>query len=844
MRSIFSRCYTALVFDRPWLAIFLVLMLVAGFGWYAQYFKLDVSADSLLMEDDRELELSREVNQRYGVRDAVTVAFTPRSMDLLSPRSLEIMADIRDELLAMERIESVDSLLNVPIFGDTPLTGISEDYLTILDPGLDMEEVRAELATNPVFSNAIISPDGTTGAMLASFYLDARYIELVNRRTELRNKRQEEGLSAAEADELQRVSRDFDDYAELAAELRHQDIAHIRGILAGYQDEVQLYLGGAPMIADDLVTFVRADLASFSIGVFAFIVLALGLIFRRVRWVCLPLACCTAAGVIVVGILGLMQWKVTVVSSNFISLLLILTMSLVVHLIVRYRQLRASRRFTNHRRLLRHSVLSMVRPCAYTSLTTVAAFASLVVSGISPIISFGYIMMMGALTSFAVVFLLFPAVLSLMSKEVVTYGAEPRFNPTAALGRFTDRHGKLLLWGYAAVFLLSVMGISRLQVENSFIAYFDESTEIYQGMKLFDDKLGGTLSFDVLINLGGAADGFGDFDDFDDFDDGFDDFDNGFDDGFEEDLNAYWFTADKMNDLKRIHEYLDNYPHTGKVLSFGAVVQLAEQLNGNQPVDSFLWALLYSMLPEALRETVLSPFVSVEEDQARFNVRVIESDPDLNRNELVSGVYQGLLDEFGLEPEQVHITGMLVMYNNVLQSLYQSQILTLGVVLGVITLMFVALFRSVYLAVLGIIPNAIAAALVLGLMGWAGLPLDIMTITIAAVSIGIGVDNTIHYMHRFRREFTRIGNYRETMHHCHSSIARAMYFTSMIIVAGFSILMLSNFTPTIVFGLLTSVAMVAALLGALTLLPQLLLTFRPLGPEHHPASAVPRPAVV
>src|SRR5690554_1471115 len=429
MRSTFSRWYSALVFDRPWLAIFLVLVLVAGFGWYAQYFKLDVSADSLLMEGDSELEFSREVNQRYGVRDAVTVAFTPRSMDLLSERSLEIMASIRDELLAMERIESVDSLLNVPIFGDTPLTGISEDYLTILDPGLDMEQVRAELATNPVFSNAIISPDGTTGAMLASFYLDARYTELVNRRTELRNKRQEEGLSAAEAQELQRVSRDFDDYAELAAELRHQDIAHIRSILADYQEEVQLYLGGAPMIADDLVTFVRADLASFSIGVFAFIVFALGLIFRRVRWVCLPLACCTAAGVIVVGILGLMQWKVTVVSSNFISLLLILTMSLVVHLIVRYRQLRASRRFTNHRRLLRHSVLSMVRPCAYTSLTTVAAFASLVVSGISPIISFGWIMMMGALTSFAVVFLLFPAVLTLMSKEKVTYAAEPRFNP-------------------------------------------------------------------------------------------------------------------------------------------------------------------------------------------------------------------------------------------------------------------------------------------------------------------------------------------------------------------------------------------------------------------------------
>jgi len=843
MRSTFSRWYSALVFDRPWLAIFLVLVLVAGFGWYAQYFKLDVSADSLLMEDDQELEFSREVNQRYGVRDAVTVAFTPRSMDLLSPRSLEIMGYIRDELLAMERIESVDSLLNVPVFGDTPLTGISEDYLTVVDPGLDMDAVRAELVSNPVFSNAIISPDGTTGAMLASFYLDTRYIELVNRRTELRNIRQQQGLSEAEAAELQRVSREFDEYADAAAELRHEDIDHIRGILAQYQDEVQLYLGGAPMIADDLVTFVRADLASFSLGVFVFIVFALGLIFRRARWVLLPLACCAAAGIIVVGILGVMQWKVTVVSSNFMSLLLIITMSLVVHLIVRYRQLRASRRFTSHRRLMRHSVLSMMRPCLFASLTNVAAFGSLVVSGISPIISFGWIMVMGTLTALCVVFVLFPAILMLLPKEVVTYGATPRFNPTAALARFTDRVGRPLLLGYAAIFVLSLVGISRLQVENSFIAYFDESTEIYQGMKLFDEKLGGTLSFDVLINLEGAQAAADDFDDFDDFDDGFDDFDD-FDEGFEEDLGAYWFTADKMDDLKRIHEYLDSYPHTGKVLSFGAVVQLAEQLNGNQPVDSFMWALLYSMLPETLRSTVLSPFISIDDDQARFNVRVIESAPDLNRNELVQGVYQGLQDEFGLAPDQVEVTGMLVLYNNVLQSLYQSQILTLGVVLGVIMLMFIALFRSVRLAVLGIIPNVIAAVLVLGLMGWFGLPLDIMTITIAAISIGIGVDNTIHYLHRFRREFNRIGDYRETMHHCHSSIARAMYFTSMIIVAGFSILVLSNFTPTIVFGLLTSIAMVAALTGALTLLPQLLITFRPLGPEHRVAGASTRQAVI
>jgi hypothetical protein len=822
MSSTLSRWYSALVFDRPWFVIAFLCAITGGFAWYAQDFKLDVSADSLLMEGDPDLEFSRVINQRYGVRDSVTIAFRPRQIDLLSEQSLSIMASIRDELLALERIESVDSLLNVPVFGNTPLTGINEDYLTVLDEGQDPEAVRQELITNPVFSNAIISPDGTTGAMLASFYLDTRYIELINRRTELRNKSNAEALSAQESQELQAVSTQFDAYSAQTAQLRHQDIASIRAILEPFKDDIELYLGGAPLIADDMVTFVQNDLATFSLVVLAFITVALGLIFRQKRWVVLPLICCAFAGVIVLGILGLMDWRVTVVSSNFMSLLLIITISLTVHLMVRYRELRASRRFSDQRRVLRHSVLVMFKPCLYTALTTMVAFGSLVVSGITPIISFGWIMVMGVATALIVVFLLFPALMSLLPAEKPVVASKmSRFSVTTMLAKLTDVAGAKLLWIFALVFVISAIGISRLQVENSFIAYFDDDTEIYQGMKLFDDKLGGTLSFDVLVNLPA--------------DPSFDDFDDGFDDGFEEDpSDAYWFTADKMNQLKQMHEYLDNHPRTGKVLSFGAVVQLAEQLNGNGPVDSLLWALLYTMLPETLRSTVLTPFISVEHNQARFNVRVIESDPELNRNQLINDIRAEMQSNFNLAPEQVQITGLLVMYNNVLQSLYDSQIMTLGVVLGVIMIMFLLLFRSMRVAIICIIPNIIAAALVLGIMGWMGIPLDIMTITIAAISVGIGVDNTIHYMHRFRREFHRLGNYKQTMYFCHGSIARAMYFTSLTIVAGFSILVLSNFIPTIVFGLLTSIAMVVALLGALTLLPQLLISFQGLGPESHP----------
>ncbi|MGM0633795.1 MAG: efflux RND transporter permease subunit, partial [Pseudomonadota bacterium] len=430
-------------------------------------------------------------------------------------------------------------------------------------------------------------------------------------------------------------------------------------------------------------------------------------------------------------------------------------------------------------------------------------------------------------TALVIVFLLFPAMMSLLPAEKKDYGAAKPLPVTEALGRITDRGGQSVLWVYGLVLVVSVIGISRLEVENAFINYFSEDTEIHQGMKLIDEKLGGTLAMDVVVDLSGE--------DEEETDDTAGDDAAWWDDdvaGEEGEGDAYWFTGDRMEELQAIHQFLDQHPQTGKVLSFGAVVEMAERLNDDEPVDSFLWAVLYSMLPDTIRDTVLTPFVSIEENQARFNVRVIESDPDLDRDQLIRDVEQGLQEQFGYSADQVHVTGMLVLYNNVLQSLYESQILTLGVVLFAIMLMFLVLFRSLALAVLCIIPNIIAAGFVLGLMGWLSIPLDIMTITIAAISIGIGVDNTIHYMHRFRREFHRIGNYRDTMFFCHNSIARAMFFTSMTIIAGFSILVLSNFIPTIVFGLLTSMAMLVALLGALTLLPRLLITFKPLGPEH------------
>ena len=823
MLSTLAKRYSDLVFGNPTIVISFLLLLVVFFAWHAQNFRLDASADSLLLADDPDLEFSRQINTRYGVRDSVLVAYTPEG-DLFARDELSRLDELRNDLLAIARVEAVDSILNAPLFGDTPLTAISEDYLTIMDEEQDLALAREEIINSPVFRNALVSPDGETASLLVSFSIDETLQTLVNRRTELRNLARRGEINADDVLELSEVEADFDEYSVVAADRQHQIIETIRNTLDNYRDGAQIYLGGAPMIADDLVTFVRGDLSTFSLAVVALIIFALGLIFRKARWVAIPLGCCAVAGIIMVGILGLMDWRVTVVSSNFISLLLIITISLTVHLMVRYRELRAKCHFSNHDKLLRHAVLSMFRPCLYTALTTAVAFGSLVVSGILPIITFGWMMMMGVATALIVAFTLFPSVMKSLKVDDTQLSGDLRLNLTAALANITDALKGRILIIYILVLVFSLVGLTRLRVENSFIDYFRQSTEIYQGMSLFDDKLGGTLSFDVVVDLPDTEGGFED--DFGGFDDGFEDFSDD-----PADNNAYWFTAPKMDQVKAMHEFLDADPQTGKVLSFGAVVQLAEKLNANQPIDGLLWALLYSRIPETLKETVLNPFVSIEENQLRFNVRVIESAEDLNRNELLRRIEVGVEEEFGLEDEQVRLTGILVMYDNVLQSLFRSQILTLGVVMFAIMLMFLTLFRSLTIAVICIIPNAIAAAFVLGIMGWLNIPLDIMTITIAAVSVGIGVDNTIHYMHRFRREYSRFGNYRETMFFCHNSIGRAMYFTSMTIVAGFSILALSNFIPTIVFGLLTSLAMVVALTGSLTLLPQLLITFKPLGPE-------------
>jgi len=857
----FLQLYLRLVLHKPVIVLILVAIVAALLGSYVPRFRMDASADSLVVEGDPDLEYSREINARYGTGDFVFVTFQP-NQPLFSESALSDLRSLRGDLQALAGVASVDSIFDVPLFkvADVSLSELGDvaDNLPTLDsPGISLEAAAADLGSSEAYRDVLLSADGRTTALIVNFAPNPPLTELLEARTTLREAAGESGLTGAQQAELHAVEAQYTAATIADAAQLHDDITAIRATLDRYRDNATIYLGGVPMIADDLVTFVRSDLVTFGAAILFFIVASLAYLFRKTRYVLIPLTCGLIIALSVVGLLGLLEWPVTVISSNFISLLLIITISLTVHLIVRYRELEQEQPDATHLERLQATLKSMIKPCAYTSLTTVVAFGSLVVSDIPPIIDFGWMMVMGICCAFALTFLVFPAVLVLLPGSPST-AQKKSIDITPALAQFTRRYGTVVLAISLLLFVFSGLGIGKLKVENSFISYFDENTDIYQGMVAIDREMGGTTPLDVIIDLRrpnpfeAQANPFGEQDaGFDDFDDDFDiDFDDGFDIGFEDDFDdgfdldnaftdsdqdvdddaAYWFTSDKMAEIIAIQDYLESLPETGKVLSLATLLGIAYELNDDEPLNSLELAVLYNRIPADYKESLLRPYVSVDDDQVRFSIRVLETSPDLVRQELLQSIQDGLTEKFGFAPEQIHLTGMLVLYNNMLQSLFESQILTLGLVLMVIMIMFLILFRSWKLAIIGIVPNILAAMSVLGLMGWLGIPLDMMTTTIAAISVGIGVDNTIHYVHRYKTRFPEIGDYTKTMVYCHGSIGKAMYYTGFTIVAGFSILVLSNFIPTIYFGLLTSMAMCLALAGALTLLPKLLIIFRPLGP--------------
>ena len=777
-------------------AVFIILLIALfSFGYFSKDFRLDASSETLLIEGDPDLKYLEEVTERYGSKEFLILTYTPNE-NMISEASINNLLSLKYKIQSLKWVHSVITLLDIPLLdnSDAPLQERLQNFKTLKDEGINKERGFKEILSSPVFRNFVISEDGKTSGIIVNIkknkYLDEK------------NKTQEE----------------IELFKDRLKKQNHENILEIRDVIKSYEDIGKIHLGGIPMIADDMMSFIKNDIIVFGLGVFFFIIATLWFVFKKIIWILVPISSCLFSVIIMIGLLGVLGWKVTVISSNFIALMLILTMAMNIHISTRFLQLKKINPEKNIMQLITLTTSKMFWPILYTVLTTIIAFLSLIFSEIKPVIDFGWMMTLGLMTSLIITFTLLPSLIRFVPEGKIFLKEDKQSRITTFFSNISLNNQKTIFSITILAILLSLIGISRLEVENSFINYFSKKTEIYQGMKLIDEKLGGTTPLEVILKfpkkeISKEADD----DEFDDWDD-----DNQNDE-------KYWFTKDKIDTISSVHNYLDGLPQVGKVLSFSSIVDVATLLNNNKPLGTLEMGVLYSKIPDTIKTEIIDPYISIKDNEARINLRIIDSQEGLKRNDLIKKINYDLKNKIGLDEKSFKLSGVLILFNNLLQSLFKSQILTLGLVMIGIFIMFIILFRNVKLSLIGVVPNFIAAFFILGIIGLLNIPLDMMTITIAAITIGIAVDNSIHYIYRFKEEFSKINDYKKTLILCHSTVGKAILNTSITIIFGFSILVLSNFIPTIYFGIFTGLAMLLAMISVLTLLPSLILVMKPFG---------------
>ena len=820
----FAALYERVVLRHPWLALALLGFVMAALLPGLRNFKLDASTDALLLESDKDLRAFRQIAMRYQTRDFLFIAVVPKNGEVFTPETLGMISDLRDELTQVAAVKDIITVLDVPLLSTVTgrMADLGMNFETLRSREVKLAVAREELTTSPLYRNLVASADGKVGAMQIFLKDHPHLPRLSDLRDELLYKRIHGGLSAAQEQELARLRPDYEQAKEEYEASTRVAIAEIRAILDKHRGEATLYLGGMPMIIDDMMTFIQSDMATFGGAVLLFLVVMMGIIFREVRWVALPFASCLYTSTAMFGLLGLVGWKVTIISTNFVSLMLILTMSMNIHLVVRYRELLRDHPDLEQFELVRRTALEMARPSLYTVLTNIIGFGSFVLCDIKPVIDFGWMMSIGLLVAFASTFTLFPALLVMTKRRPLTRPEAQGYAFTESLARLTEKHGKAIIVVSLLMAVVATLGARKLTVENSFVSYFHKDTEIHQGLELIDQKLGGTTPLDIILKFPPEqADAVGTQKGTDDLAAMFDEVESA------ERAPASWFSDDKIARLKAVHAFLEKQPEIGKVLSLNSTLRVAESMNDGKPLGADGIETIYRQMPDAAKANLFTPFVSVYDNEMRLSARIIDTLPGLQRKELLQRIDDGLSKQLKLAPDEYQVSGLLVLYNNVLQSLYQSQILTFGSAMACIMVPLIFMFRSLKVAIIGILPNLLGAITILGFMGWMKIPLDIMTITIASITIGIAVEDCIPYLYSYKVEYRRLRDPLATMHYCHNNVAKAGFYTTVTVVVGFSILMLSNFIPTILFGLLTAVAMSVALLAALTLMPRLVLWWQP-----------------
>lgn len=822
----YKKFYDTLIFKYPVLFLIIASIFVGYLSYNAKNMQIDASAETLLLEDDEDLKFFRESFKKYENSNFLIVTFSPKK-NLLDNETLESIKSISNDFLKVENIAKVDSILTVPLL-QSPIRPISDlvagvDSLSTKE--FDKSLVEKEFLNSPLYQNALVSSDFKTTALILHLKDDTEYFKFIDKRDKLLEKEKNENLSQEEKKELEKNNLEFKEYREKVRVNDSRNIEEIREIIKNYEGEAKIFLGGVNMIANDAVHFVKNDLLIYGLSLIVIFIFVLYYIFKSIRWVFIVLFICFISILSTAGILGLFNWEVTVISSNFVALQLIITMSMVVHLVERYKELYFKYKNASQYKLTINTVLSKLIPSFFAIITTVVGFSSLVLSKIEPVINLGLMMSVGIMVSLFLTFIYFPIFLIFIGKKDEIEKKEKLISFIPKLPNIVLNHGKKIIFIAILTTIFSVVGSTKIFVENSFINYFKSNTEIYKGMKVIDENLGGTTPLDVIIK-------FKDIEpqtkseqasNFDDFEDEF---------KLNKDDKQYWFSQDKMQLITKIHDYLNNIPEIGKVQSLATLLKIGKTLNNNQDLDGITLALIYKQLPEDYKKLILSPFVNIEANEARITMRIIDSNDNLRRNELIKKINHDLEEIITNKDTTFRLTNLMVLYNNMLQSLFDSQISTAGASILVLAIMFLILFRNFKMVIIALITNLIPISLVFGIMGWLSIPLDIMTITIAAIALGIAVDDTIHFMHRFDFEFKQShGNYSVSINKALNTVGHPMYHTTIIIVIGFSILMLSNLVPTIYFGLLTAVVMISVLIANLLLLPRLLIILKPFKKE-------------
>ena len=809
------------VIQHPYLIILSILVFVIAVTPHIRNLYIDASADSLMLENDPDLEYYREVHRHFGLDDFIVVGFKPHT-GILDESTISLVDSLSRQFEQIEGIADVISIVSVPL-----LTQPQEDedtgeitYPTLLSPQVDVNKAFQEFTTSPLYVENLVSKDLSLTALQVAVEKNEKLASLLERKFTLIEKSNSGFLNEEEQSELESIRQEVSTQKKLNSERFEQILTSVRTVLSGIEKEGKYFLAGTPLIINDVKVFAMNDLETFGIAIAAIMVIVLFVFFRNPAWIFLALTCAVLNVLIVSGIVGLLGYQLTVISSNFIALLIIFSIALSIHVIIRYQEVQSLNPDESVEENTKSAVLQIVTPCFYMVLTSAVAFFSLTLSDIRPVITFGYMMVFGLVSAFVLTFTVLPALIRMISPK-------PRKLRKDTSSAFLDSvlhlvmgHKKSAVAVLIVMFLVSMAGISQLTVENRFIDYFKKSTDIYQGLEIIDLELGGTVPLEVMLEfIPDSEEKLTEDDEVDEFDDYLAELEDTQDDFT---AKSYWYNRSGIKQIDKVHDYLESLPQVGKVLSLSSIEEVFRTVNDGESLEDFHLSLIFSKIPEDMKQSIIFPYVSVEGNQARILARIKDSDPSLVRNDLLNKIRADIQGSFIRDNEEVRLTGVSVLYNNLLQSLFRSQILTLGTVFACIFIVLAVLFRSLKLALVGALPNAFTVLFILGLIGLVGIPLDIMTITTAAITVGVGVDYAIHYIHRYKREYAQVGDHYKALRTAQTTVGKALYFTSITIALGFLILVLSNFIPSIYFGLLTSLAMLIALFATFSVIPLLL----------------------